>query len=257
MSSQGLRQRLNLLWESSWLFPEYLEKYLIRQALIQAKPFAQGCLLDIGCGHKPYAGLFVNQISAHLGIDYPLTVAQHMSGSYLMPDVDVYGTGEALPLKRNSIDTVLCTQVMEHSPEPDRAMAEMARVLRPGGYLLLTVPQEWGLHQEPHDYYRYTRYGLDYLAHKHGLEIEYIEARGGFWAMMGQRWSAYWYDHYLRPLRRRGIRWAFLLLALLLLPLCALTQLLALGLDTVQPIPENTLGYIMVAGKPLDVDENP
>jgi len=255
-----LRERLNMIWESSWFFPEQLEKRLIASALQRAHEYACGDMLDVGCGHKPYAALFADRVRRHIGLDYPPTVEQHMTiRCSLRPDrswrpvrseVDIYGDGGTLPIKSATMDTVLCTQVLEHSPRPAAMMSEIARVLKPGGHLILTAPQEWGLHQEPHDYFRFTRYGLRHLAEVQGLRVEYIEPRGGFWAMMGQRWSAYLYDTYCRPFRRRGQRAAFLLCAAILLPACALAQLLALGLDRLQPIKENTLGYVLVATRP-------
>ncbi len=244
------RKRLNEIWESSWLCSEQLEKRLIVRSLAEARPYVSGDLLDVGCGHKPYAALFATQVRRHIGLDYPPTVDQHMTVGYRAPQVDIYGDGTALPLRDAAVDTVLCTQVLEHCAEPGAVMAEIARVLKPGGHLVLTAPQEWGLHQEPHDYYRFTRYGLQHLAEAHGLRIEYVTARGGFWAMMGQRWSAYLYDNYARPFRRRGQRLLFLLAAAFVLPASALTQLLSLGLDRLQPLPMNTLGHILVATKP-------
>ncbi len=252
MLGAKLRKRLNEIWESSWLFSEQLEKQLIARSLWRAREYVSGDMLDIGCGHKPYAALFTNRVRRHIGLDYPLTVNRHMTSGYKTPAVDIYGDGESLPIKSDTIDSVLCTQVLEHCPNPARMMSEMARVLKSGGHLILTAPQEWGLHQEPHDYFRFTYYGLRYLAETQGLRVEYIEQRGGFWAMMGQRWSAYLYDTYCRPLRRRGQRAAFLLLASIILPACAVTQLLALGLDRLQPIKRNTLGYILVATKPQE-----
>lgn len=250
MRAIEFRKRLNRIWESSWLFSEQLEKRLIERSLAEAADFASGDLLDIGCGHKPYRTLLGDRIDRHIGVDYPITVGQHMSSGYVEPDIDIFGAGEALPIRTGSMDTVLCTQVLEHTPEPDHMMAEMARVLKPGGHLILTAPQEWGLHQEPHDYYRYTRYGLDHLATKHHLKVEYIRQRGGLWIVLGQRLSAYIYDTFSRPLRRRGKRLLFALSAIITLPTCAITQLLALALDRLQPIQTNTLGYIMVATKP-------
>ena len=250
MIPKRLGKRLNRIWESSWFFSEQLEKRLIERSLREAREFATGDLLDIGCGQKPYKALLGDRVQRHLGIDYPDTVGQHMSSGYDSPEVDIYAAGEALPLRPGSMDTVLCTQVLEHTPEPDRMMAEMARVLKVGGHLILTAPLEWGLHQAPHDYYRYTRHGLAYLAEKHGLRVIYIRQRGGLWVVLGQRWSAYLYDAYSRPLRRRGKRLLFALSALVTLPACAITQLLALAMDRIQPIETNTLGYIMVAAKP-------
>jgi SAM-dependent methyltransferase len=250
MSGAGWRMRLNAWWDASWFFSEQLEKRLILRALKSALPDASGDLLDLGCGRKPYQALFAGRVRRHIGMDYPPTVSEHMASGYEPPQVDVYGDGLHLPFRADAMDTVLCTQVLEHSIDPAQMMAEITRVLRPGGKLILTAPQEWGLHQEPHDYFRFTRYGLEHLARAHGLLVERIEPRGGFWVMMGQRWSAYLYDSFSRPWRRRGQRALFMLSAAVILPLCALTQLIALGLDRLQPIRQNTLGYLLVATKP-------
>lgn len=72
----------------------------------------------------------------------------------------------------------------------------MNRVLKPGGCLILTSPQVWGLHEEPNDFYRYTRYGLAYLAENCGLEVVSLQARGGYWAMVGQRTSSFVHYNY-------------------------------------------------------------
>jgi hypothetical protein len=66
-------------------------------------------------------------------------------------------------------------------------MSEVARVLRPGGFLLLTTPQTWGLHHEPHDYYRYTCYGLRHQAERAGLQVVSITPTCGVWATSAQR----------------------------------------------------------------------
>lgn len=251
MTLFALRKKANQIWESSWFFSEHLEKRLLERSLQEALLYASGDMLDLGCGHKPYAALFQGRIRRHIGIDYPLTVDQHMSSGYSAPQVDIYAAGEAIPLCDGSVHTVLCTQVLEHTPEPSDMLGEISRVLEPGGHLILTAPQEWGLHQEPHDYYRYTKYGLRYLAAKNGLDVIYVKPRGGLWAVLGQRWSSYLYDTYSRPLRRRGKRIAFALSLLITLPACAFSQLLGAGLDRVQPLAANTLGYIMVAIKPV------
>jgi hypothetical protein len=66
-------------------------------------------------------------------------------------------------------------------------LAEAVRVLRPGGFQVLTTPQTWGLHHVPHDYYRYTPYGLRYLAEKNGLTVLAVYPTSGFWVTFTQR----------------------------------------------------------------------
>jgi SAM-dependent methyltransferase len=245
----GWRRRLNAWWERSWFEPEHLEKALLERGLKAASEFAGGLLLDVGCGQRRHAHLFLPRVRRYVGLDYP-PVSGGVWAAAGGEQADIWADGQRLPIASNAVDTVLCTQVLEHVPEPAQMMREIARVLRPGGYALITVPQEWGLHQEPFDYYRYTRYGLAYLAEQAGLEVVLLQPRGGFWAMMAQRWSAYLYDVTCRPLRRRGRRAAFALCAALVLPWVAVTQLAGLALDRLQPLERNTLGYVMVARKP-------
>jgi len=76
-------------------------------------------------------------------------------------------------------DTIFCTQVLQHLPEPERAIREMARVLKPGGKVIVSVPHLVWLHNEPHDYWRLTNHGLRHLLEKAGLRPLSIEPVGG------------------------------------------------------------------------------
>jgi SAM-dependent methyltransferase len=249
MTLSGWRSKLNNHWARSWFDSEHLEKALLETGLVACQPYARGLLLDVGCGQRRHEHIFTPVISRYVGLDYP-PVSGGVWATTGGERVDIWGDGQWLPVASNAVDTVLCTQVLEHVPEPSQLMRELARVLKPGGHAIITAPQEWGVHQEPFDYYRYTPYGLRYLAEKAGLEVLWVRSRGGFWAMMGQRWSAYWYDTTCRRLRRRGNRVGFLLCAIPILPLAAMSQLLGLGLDRIQYLDRNTLGYVLVARKP-------
>lgn len=90
-----------------------------------------------------------------------------------------------LPLVDNSFDSVFCSQVLEHVPDPHCVLGEFARILRPGGTLLLSVPHLAYLHNEPHDYYRYTEFGLKHLLGKSGFEIQEIRWSGGMLSFLG------------------------------------------------------------------------
>jgi SAM-dependent methyltransferase len=76
--------------------------------------------------------------------------------------------------------------VLEHVPEPERALAEAVRVLRTGGRLILTVPGVWPTHEAPYDFWRFTRHGVLRLLAQHGIEFGELKVLGGLWATVGQ-----------------------------------------------------------------------
>jgi ubiquinone/menaquinone biosynthesis C-methylase UbiE len=163
-----------------------------------AAHYAGGKLLDVGCGSKPYQALFRSRVDEYLGLDVPYEYRP--AGRHSMEDgqdgrdIDVYGSALALPVADAAFDTVVSFQVLEHVPEPQMMFAEMSRVLKPGGYLILMAPQMWHLHEVPRDYFRYTRYGLAYLAEKSGMDVVEITPLAGFWARVGLKIS-YTIDH--------------------------------------------------------------
>jgi len=244
----GWGRWLHRVRRRSWFYHEHLERVMLRDQLQDALPYASGILLDIGCGGKPYYDLFADGVVGYLGLDYPPT---HLAVEEVarVAMADVYGDGAHLPIRSAAVDTVLCTQTLEHVPEPWTVMDEIARVLRPGGHLVLTVPLEWGLHGEPYDFYRYTMYGLRHLAERSGLVVKYIRPRGGFWALTGQLYSTHIYGKCLAPLSRRGSNVAYAAVGLFVLPLCALSQACGSLLDRLLPDTRATMGYVMVARK--------
>jgi len=130
--------------------------------------YAHGDLLDIGCGHKPYLHMF--NVQHYFGIDRPRGVYDQF---------DIAADASAIPFSDNSFDTVLSTEVLEHVSKPDRVIAEMVRILKPGGVVILSCPFLHPLHEAPYDYYRYSIYGLTFLFQDAGLEIICVQSRGG------------------------------------------------------------------------------
>jgi SAM-dependent methyltransferase len=104
--------------------------------------------LDIGTQNGPYSAHFPNRT----GLDIKLGNG-----------VQIIGDAQALGIRDDSFEIVLCTEVLEHLPEPQHAIDEMFRVLVPGGQLLLTTRFLFPIHDAPHDYYRFTKYGLRHL----------------------------------------------------------------------------------------------
>lgn len=93
--------------------------------------------------------------------------------------VEVIGTAYSLPAADNSLDIACLFQVLEHLHDPQKALQECARVLVPGGRVLITAPQFSHIHGWPSDYFRYTRFGLRHLAEVAGLEVLDERPMGG------------------------------------------------------------------------------
>jgi SAM-dependent methyltransferase len=148
---------------------------LVRRAAQDAPPGER--ILDAGAGEGRYKAYF-----AHLnyaGIDLAVgDTAWNYSG------LDVVGDLGQLPFRAGAFDLALCLEVLEHLPEPQQALTELARVLRSGGRLYFSVPMSWHQHQKPHDYFRYTSFGLRYLLDRAGFDVCELRPTGGyFWFM--------------------------------------------------------------------------
>jgi SAM-dependent methyltransferase len=135
--------------------------------------YIRGKLIDIGCGDKPYQQLLERLVDEHVGVD-------HFDTSHNKLKIDLFGTAYNIPLEGNSFDSAICTAVLEHLEEPELAIKECRRVLKTGGYAIYSVPFIWHLHEEPRDFYRYSKYGLKYLFEKAGFEVVEVRPLSGF-----------------------------------------------------------------------------
>jgi SAM-dependent methyltransferase len=154
---------------------DYLHMRELVHDIVASSGYARGRLLDVGCGNRPYQP-WLRGVTEYVGID-----VNYKTGS---PTVSAVAC--ALSFADASFDTVFSTQTLEHVEAPHLVVAEMARVLRPGGYLIVTAPQTWRLHEKPYDFYRYTPFGLRYLLEHNGLRVVHMKAQGGVWATVGQ-----------------------------------------------------------------------
>ena len=114
-----------------------------------------GALLDVGCGEMPFRALLPSGVT-YTGIDVPAAELFGMGRNF---DI-VYFDGKTIPFADASFDCVLCTEVLEHADDPAGLIAEMLRVLKPGGTLLATVPFSARVHHAPYDFYRFTPFSL-------------------------------------------------------------------------------------------------
>lgn len=163
------------VWKFNWL-----ANHKIMAAIRRVAHHAHGDLLDMGCGSKPFAPLFAGgRVRRYWGTD--LSQSPYLGGARL----DAFARAEAQPFRDGSFDTVVGFSMLTYLPEPGRAIREAHRVLRPGGVLILEFTQMVPLHDEPWDFFRFTRYGAEHLLREAGFEpVEYVPM-GGLWARVG------------------------------------------------------------------------
>ena len=153
----------------------YLCVTLIERSIALLSKELNGELLDVGCGRQPYESYF-RHVARKQACDFDSKRGQ----------VDFECPAHRIPLPDQSLDSILCTEVLEHVPDPLAVWREFHRLLRPGGKVLLATPMYWPPHEEPYDFYRYPEFGLRYFTRESGFEIVRLIPRGGPWAFFGQ-----------------------------------------------------------------------
>jgi len=195
--------------------------------------YLRGKLIDIGCGPKPYEHLLARFVTEHVGVD-------HRDSLHDLSRTELLGSAYSVPVPDESFDSALCTAVLEHLEEPTLALKECYRILKRGGCALYSVPFIWHLHEEPRDFFRYSKFGLQYLFQQTGFEILQMKPLAGFWVTFGQL-----FVYYLYTLNRGPLRW------LRLVDLVGLgVQAFAFGLNKLDRSEQWTWMYMVVARKP-------
>ncbi len=183
--------------------PDKIIKDLQWDSLLKSSRFAHGKLLDVGCGKMPYKSIFLPKVRKYIGIDKNSDEA----------DIRADFLKTTIPFK--SFDTILCTQVLEHAPDPQKLLAKMNKILKRGGVLILTAPFTGYMHEVPNDYYRYTKYGLQYMLKETNFKVVYIRAEGNWLASIGQEIISYLeptYNRFLLKYPKRLLQLIVLLL---------------------------------------------
>ena len=146
-----------------WLLPSS------RKAAKWVSGMSEGRVLDIGCADR-WIQPHLASGCLYIGLDYPVT-----GGALYCSQPDVFADASFLPFQDASIDTVVILEVLEHLRRPQAALGEIARVVRPGGRVLLSMPFLYPIHDAPHDYQRYTAHGLVRELDNAGLRIEQMQ----------------------------------------------------------------------------------
>ena len=167
----GYERKRDLGHEQSLFHPLYLH---FSSMIDEIKNFfdelpSQGLVIyDFGCGSKPYKSFAKKNTYMGIDIDSKNVLA------------DVHSDIHNVPVGDETADVVVSFCTLEHVEEPIKVMIEMHRILRKHGRLFVVVPLYWEEHEQPYDFYRFTRYGLEYLAKQSGFkEIDIREVNGG------------------------------------------------------------------------------
>ena len=170
------------------LLPRFLRRHILHfEAAIDDSLTSFGRILphnarvlDAGAGERVHAKYFEGR--HYVAID--LAVGDT---SWDYGNLDAIADLTALPFREASFDACINIVTLEHVREPGCALQEIERALKPGGRLLLIVPHEWEVHQSPHDYFRYTRHGVDYLLKKAGFAEFDVQPVGGYFRLISRR----------------------------------------------------------------------
>ncbi len=166
----------NFIWQP--------ERYLIKKQIQKHAHYLKGTVLDVGAGSfKRYA--------PYLNVDKYITLDNDVGSK-----ADIIASAENIPLESESVDSIICTQVLGDIKNPGKALKEFYRVLRPGGTVLLTESLMNQVHDEPNDFWRFTNFTLKYLLEGAGFKIIIIEQRGGFFSSIAQLKIRYLIDRF-------------------------------------------------------------
>lgn len=165
---QALNQR-TIGYEDYWSIAlQNASFYQDMQPLIDQ--YVRGRTLDIGAGQLAWRSELARRSTWYTSGDI---AREH-------PDLDViFDATRPLPFADEQFDTLFSASVLEHTRDPWQAMREMRRVLRPGGIAIVAIPFLFYLHGQPHDYYRFTRYGAIDMAKQAGFDIIEVVTNGG------------------------------------------------------------------------------
>jgi SAM-dependent methyltransferase len=220
--------------------PVWLSEYRLSLSLksiiekIEFLPFSKW--VDVGCGLRPYESYF--PVGAYAGVD--IETSGRPSD---LKAPDYYYDGKVLPFPDNSFDGAISTQVLEHVPDVRSVLAEMYRVVKPGGGLIISLPFLWQEHEEPYDFYRFTRYGITELLKQTGFEVESIHRDTGAIEALAVTLNVYIIHNLLLPVRGFG--------RLTALFVCFPIQLLAMLLQRLLPDQGQLyLNLVILARKP-------
>ncbi len=144
-------------------FPAWLTRNRLLKAIETCVPELEGTLLDFGCGSKPYQSLF--SVEKYIGLDFENPGHPHVN-----EQIDVFYDGKKIPFSNDYFDSIFSSEVFEHVFNLEEILKELNRVLKTGGKILITCPFAICEHEVPHDFARYSSFGIRHFWKKMALK---------------------------------------------------------------------------------------
>lgn len=213
-----------------------------REMVARIASLPKGRILDIGCANRWVAGHLPSGCQ-YVGVDYPAT-----GGLLYGSRPDVFADAARLPVRDGVVDALVMLEVLEHLRFPSAALCEAARVLRPGGRLLLSVPFLYPIHDAPHDFQRFTTYGLAREIESAGLIVVEVVPSLGSAQSAGLVACLALAGMSAEAVRHR--RLSLMLVPFLLIALPAVNLLAWVAGRMLPSWSALTAGYVLVASKP-------
>ncbi len=228
-------------WHDALQFDrEPIKRWVIEQVLPKIKPTDR--VLDAGSGNIDEQRLRNELLATGAKLD----TLDFLPGAGIDIVADITNTG----LAPNSYDVILCMQVLEHVQDPGAVCRELARLVKPGGWIALTAPQSAWLHNLPWHYFHFTREGFALLCKAADLEMQLISPQGGHFMQLG---NILHYSCRVVEAHARGKWWERIgkpFFPVLRIVLGLGTKTLCLWLDRLMPDDSNTQGWNVLCRKP-------
>jgi len=218
--------------------------------LNQILPGCRGLILDVGCGAQPFRSLIPAAATYH-GLDYS---GARTNFGYSMPETTCY-EGDRWPIDETTADVVLCTEILEHVPDPSVFLSEAFRCLKPGGKIILTVPFAARWHFIFHDYWRFTPSSLELLLGAAGFTEIAVYVRGNALTVACYKVMALFLPLLLPQQGSLWKRFTIRCVGLLALPFVIMLAAIA-NLSLRSKGGDDCLGYTAVSVRPVDLAKN-
>lgn len=217
----------------NWIVYKIMDKFLCKYSFM-----FKGKIYDLGCGETPYRTFLLSFANKYIGVDWGNSL--HNLNADIIADLN-----KPLPIESEVADTIFSISVIEHLYNPQMMLNEAFRILKPGGNIILQVPWQWGIHEAPYDYFRFSPYALKFMFEQAGFSILSIEPTAGFFTTFILKFNYFTLRIINRQKRiMRGI------LKLFFVPLWYINQTIAPSFDKLdKDWSIETQGYFITAKK--------